>query len=286
MVDGVIAAPANLEEFRELIRARFPSLSDRLQRIGRHLLDDPHDFAFETLAVVAERGSSQPSAIVRFAQSFGFEGATQMQRLVREGLLQEGRGLGYAERIRQFRYGLADRTDDPRRLLSDFVEGSMLALENLHHAISAEALGAAIDLLANARFVFAVGFRRALPSTSLLTYLLAQAGKPTVLIDGLAGLHMQQARAIGPDDVLVATTFAPYSSETADVAAAAVAVGCPVLAITDSTLGPVAEGAALTLLVRETEVHGFRSLSATTCLVQSLAIGLATRIADTPPTTA
>src|SRR3546814_1914215 len=50
------------------------------------------------LAVLADRTGVQPSAIVRFAKSFGFDGATQMQRLFRDGLLSGNATLGYSER--------------------------------------------------------------------------------------------------------------------------------------------------------------------------------------------
>jgi DNA-binding MurR/RpiR family transcriptional regulator len=93
-----VSQPRDLDEFLDVIRARYDDLSDRLQRIARHILDEPNDIAFETLAVVAERSGVQPSAIVRFAQAFGFSGATPMQRLVRDGLLREDRSVGYAER--------------------------------------------------------------------------------------------------------------------------------------------------------------------------------------------
>ena len=96
-----VSPPHDLEEFLNMIRDRYDDLSDRLQRIARHILDEPNDLAFETLAVAAKRSTVQPSTIVRFAQAFGCSGASPMQRLVREGLLREDRSLGYAERIRQ-----------------------------------------------------------------------------------------------------------------------------------------------------------------------------------------
>ena len=52
---------------------------------------------------------------------------------------------------------------------------------------------------------------------------------------------------------------------------------CPVIAITDSVIGPIARDANLILQVRESEVRGFRSLAASMCLAQSLAIGAAAR---------
>ncbi|WP_340316101.1 MurR/RpiR family transcriptional regulator [Rhizorhabdus argentea] len=271
--------PRALDEFLTAIRDRYDELSDRLQRIARHILDEPNDMAFETLAVIAERSNVQPSAIVRFAQAFGFSGASPMQRLIRDGLLREDRSLGYAERIRQHRYSVADDMEGPRQLLSEFVEGNILALENLNHALGLRELSEAIDLLDRAGTVFIVGFRRSFPVASYLAYLLAQTNKRTVLVDGLAGLHLQQTRGLDASDVIVAISFAPYSPEAVAVVEAAKG-RCPVVSITDSVIGPIAKDATLVLQVRESEVRGFRSLAASMCLAQSLAIGLAARKAE------
>src|ERR1700728_5067784 len=88
-------APASAEDLRAAILERYDGLSKRLQQIARYVLDEPNELALETLAVIAERIGVQPSAIVRFAQSFGFDGATQMQRLFRDGLLSGNGALGY-----------------------------------------------------------------------------------------------------------------------------------------------------------------------------------------------
>src|SRR3546814_7460630 len=81
--------------------AHYDGLSRRLQQIARYVLDHPNEVALETLAVIAQRADVQPSAIVRFAKGFGFAGASQMQRLFRDGLLSENAALGYGERVRQ-----------------------------------------------------------------------------------------------------------------------------------------------------------------------------------------
>ena len=86
--------PGTAEELRAAILVRYESLSKRLQQIARYVLDEPNAMALETLAVLAERTGVQPSAIVRFAKSFGFDGATQMQRLFRDGLLSGTAPLG------------------------------------------------------------------------------------------------------------------------------------------------------------------------------------------------
>ena len=94
--------PQRAEEFRTLLLERYDRLSKRLQQVARYVLDEPNELALETLAVIAERCGVQPSAIVRFAKSFGFSGASQMQRLFRDGLLSANAALGYGERVRRF----------------------------------------------------------------------------------------------------------------------------------------------------------------------------------------
>src|SRR6188508_3465014 len=71
--------PKSAEEFRTLLLERYDKLSKRLQQVARYVLDEPNELALETLVVIAARCGVQPSAIVRFAQSFGFSGASQMQ---------------------------------------------------------------------------------------------------------------------------------------------------------------------------------------------------------------
>ena len=276
MMQTTTTPPEDLESFLLAIRERYDALSDRLQRIARHILDEPNDLAFETLAVVAERSGVQPSAIVRFAQAFGFAGASPMQRLIRDGLLQEDLSLGYAERIRQHRYATPGEEEGPRELLSEFVKGNILALENLNHSIGLRELTEAIDLIEKADTVYVTGFRRSFPVASYLTYMRAQADKRTVLVDGVGGLHLQQARGVRQGDVLVAVSFAPYSPETIALVDAFAEKG-KVIAITDSVIGAIAKENALVLQVRESEVRGFRSLAASMCLAQALAIGLASR---------
>src|SRR3546814_17004322 len=90
--------PATAEEFRALVLAHYDGLSRRLQQIARYVLDHPNEVALETLAVIAQRADVQPSAIVRFAKGFGFAGASQMQRLFRDGLLSENAELRSEER--------------------------------------------------------------------------------------------------------------------------------------------------------------------------------------------
>jgi DNA-binding MurR/RpiR family transcriptional regulator len=73
-------------------------------------------------------------------------------------------------------------------------------------------------------------------------------------------------------------SFAPYAQETLEMAQAAVARGAQLIAITDSQLSPLAAQASVVLIAQDGATFGFRSLTSTLALAQSLFLGLAYRL--------
>lgn len=268
--------PTSADELRSAILDRYDSLSKRLQQIARYVLDEPNAVALETLAVLAERCAVQPSAIVRFAKSFGFDGASQMQRLFRDGLLSGNAALGYGERVRQFSQNVNGKSvGDPVQVLTEFVEGNVLALQNLPDGVGRKDLAAAVKLIEEAETVYVAGFRRSFPVAAYLAYSLHQVDKKTVFIDSIGGMTRQQIHAITKHDLLIAVSYHPYAEEAVQLIDAAATNHCRVLSISDSLVSPVAKPATVVLQVREAEIRKFRSLSASMCLAQALVISYA-----------
>jgi DNA-binding MurR/RpiR family transcriptional regulator len=278
------SVPKTADELLAAIVERYDALSKRLQLIARHVLDHPNDFALQTLAIISKRSGAQPSAIVRFSKAFGFAGASDMQRLFRDRLVSSHAALGYGERVRRFSAQVhRSRSRDVMALLSEFVDGSSLALQSLSQTVGGGDLDRAIEMVGAADTVFVGGFRRAFPVSSYLAYSLQQAGKRTNFVDGIAGLSAHQVKNIRPNDLLLAVSYHPYAPETVQLAEAAAAAHTPILAISDSPVSPLAKLSTQLLLVREVEVRSFRSLSASLCLAQALAIGFAFRQSDVAP---
>ncbi len=277
MSDMPDPAPATATELRDTILARYDGFSKRLQHVARYVLDHPDDMALQTLTVIAERSGTQPSAIVRFAKSLGYTGAGPMQRLLRDSLLANNASLGYGERVHQFT-ATVDHSVSARgvgALIDEFTEGDIRALQNTRATIGQNELADAVALIRKAQIVHIVGMRRAFPVATYLAYAIPQAGKPTVLIDGVGGLTVQQFRAISAKDLVIAISYHSYAQETISAVEAASAAGAKILAISDSLASPIAKLATQTMVVRESEVRGFRSLSASLCVAQALVVGLA-----------
>lgn len=277
-------APKNPESLRNEIVRRYEELSPRLKQVAKFVLENPNDVALQTLAVIASRSKVQPSTIVRFAKNFGYEGASDIQKLFRDEILNQAPSANYSERIRQYseRSGAAS-TRSAHGLMREFADNNILALRHLKEVVREADLERSLDLIEQARAVYIVGMRRSFPVAAYLAYALRHVEKRAYLIDGVAGMLGEQASIVEADDLMIAVSFQPYARETAEVVAGARERKASVIAISDSRLSPIARDADLCFEIRDAEVRQFRSLTASLCLAQTLAISYAYRLGAPGP---
>ncbi|MDT8893526.1 MurR/RpiR family transcriptional regulator [Halomonas sp. I1] len=266
--------PQDFEELKARITADYPDLSRRLQQTARFLLDHPREVAFATVAQLAEQAGVTPSTLIRFANSFGFTGFSEMQRLFRSRLVDEL--PNYNERIRAVRSATGE-TPDSTQLLWEFADANREVLEHLPSRIDPRHLEHALDIFEQANAIHVMGARRSFVVASYMTYALHHIDKRTFLVNGLGGMYGEQLKAIGDDDALLVVSFSPYAQETRELADEARKRGIPLVVITDSSLSPLARIADVSLVVHEAEVKSFRGLTASLCVTQTLAISLGIR---------
>jgi len=266
----------NLEQLRADIVRRYEELSPRLQQVAQYVLDNPNEIALQTLAVIADRSRVQPSTIVRFAKTFGYDGASEMQNLFRDEMIAHPPSPSYAERIREFnRRAGASGSQAPQDVMHEFAESNILALEHLKSTVKKADLEKSVELLRSANAVYVVGLRRSFPVAAYLAYALRHVDKRAYLLDGVAGMLGEQSSMLGPKDLLIATSFAPYAPETVTIVNAAKQQKTRIIAITDSRLSPIAAPSDVVFEIKDAEVRQFRSLTASLCLAQSLVISYA-----------
>ncbi|HVO01988.1 MAG TPA: MurR/RpiR family transcriptional regulator [Candidatus Cybelea sp.] len=269
-------AAEHLAALRARIAERYDGLSNRLQQIAKFVLDHPNDIALETVVVIAERAGVPPSALIRFAQALGYTGFREMQRVFQAPLAS--RSPSYAERVRSLALDRSEQEQDSlHHFLARFCAASAVALEHIQEVLTPEQLGHAVELLVKAKQVYVVAQRRSFPVAAYLAYALPHSEKPTHLLDGLGGMLDEQVRSIQPDDALIAISFSPYAPETASIVERAASRRASVIVISDSMVSPISRFASVFFEIKDAEVQGFRSLTASLCLAQTLAVGLAMR---------
>lgn len=269
--------PDNVESLHALIVQHQDKLSARLKVVAAWMVEHPQQVPLSTLAEIATAAGVHASTLVRFANYFGFDGFSGLQKLYKSQLMEHPRN--YRERISQLkqkqdRKTHSDVPEKPGRLLEEFTEGNLLALELLRQQTQADTLEAAVQTLNKADEVFLCGLRRMYPVATYFHYTLSHLDVRCHLVDGNGGMEQAQIAWAGENSVLIAITFTPYAPVTAEVVRAAAEQGCKIILITDSELCPLANLAEHLFVVREAEVRTFRSLNSTLCLAQTLCVAL------------
>lgn len=86
-------------------------------------------------------------------------------------------------------------------------------------------------------------------------------------------MSSEQSNQVSRNALLIAISFHPYAEETAIAVDNAVHNKAKIISITDSNFSPVGKRSTISLEVKDAEVRRFRSLNASLCLAQSLALG-------------
>jgi DNA-binding MurR/RpiR family transcriptional regulator len=160
-------------------------------------------------------------------------------------------------------------------IASEFLSGSLVGMQELKSGIDAPSFKKAVDLLAASDCVWIAASRRSFPVAAYLDYALQHTDKRIGLVTGIGNMQQGQMRSVRKDDVLIAISFSPYAEETLAVAKIAVERGAKLIAITDSLMSPLAKLAQASLIVQDNSTFGFRSLTSTMSMAQSLFIALA-----------
>lgn len=258
--------PRVFSELKPWLQEHYISLPRRLQSVAEFVLHNPEVVALNTIAVISERVEVTPSTLVRFAKSIGYQGFSDMQSVFQESMRHMPQP--YDQRIRH----LDDQEQLEQTVLHRFSRAASTSIDKLEQQADEAAILQASEQLATARCIYIAGQERATPVTTYLHYMFVKMGLQAVLLDGVAGMMSDKASLIQRDEVLVAVSFSPYTANTRELVDICLARKVPVVALTDSTLSPIARADDLHLEVLEEEVGGFRGLSATMCLALCLAV--------------
>ncbi|MGR5065485.1 MurR/RpiR family transcriptional regulator [Photobacterium sp. DNB22_13_2] len=264
--------PADLDTLRELIVKRYDSLSGRLQQVADFVMAQPMLVAVETMATIAEQANVPLSTLSRFSNAMGYSGFSSMQALFRDQYLNRPRD--YLERVKKARETEEVSQDSPMAIFQDFGQANIEAMEQLQMSVSPQKLERAVNLLDGAETIYIQGMRRAYPVAFYLWYALMKSDNNVVLLDDHGGMLSPMTRRMSDKDVLITVTFSPYAPETSSLIDTAFEKGVPIVAITDNQMTSQGSKMDVCFEVQEGEIMGFRSLSSSLYLAQTLAVSL------------
>jgi DNA-binding MurR/RpiR family transcriptional regulator len=251
----------------ERVRNRYATLPLQAQRVARWLIERPDDVALLSTRQQARSLDVAPATLTRFAKHFGFAGYDAL-RGVLQGRLR-ARAAAFAPEARRM---VARRNASGAHALAAGVLDALSEnLATLRDPAVLTALHKAAQLLSRGRRIYVLGSRSSYPIAYQFFYVASFGGAPVVLVDGPGGIGIDALRGAGAADVMFAVSVAPYSRATVEAAAHGAERRVGVIALTDSSLSPLAVRARAVLTVPTATPSFFHTMSAAFAVAETLA---------------
>lgn len=266
------APPGDFRGLRDFILDRRTGLPRRLAQVADFALAAPDAMAFGTAARIAEEAGVQPSTLVRFAQTLGYGGFSDLQAVFRQRLLE--RSPTYGDRLEALLSHTGPEAGT-EALITGFLDAARQSVTKIGETLTPDLVEAVVSRLSRAETIYLIGQRRSFPVVAGMAYAFGKLGVRTVLVGSGIGIDTETIGFATPADAAIAVSFAPYASTTLAQAQSLKERHVPLVAITDTPFSPLALDAEAWIEVNETDFEGFRSLSATMAVAMIITVAVA-----------
>lgn len=256
------------EDLSQKINSNYKDMSKGQKAIAAYLLSSFDKAAYMTAVKLGETVNVSESTVVRFAYMLGYDGYPKLQKALQEMLRNKLTSVQRAEIVS----GL-----ETSAVLKSTLKADMDNIRLTIEEADSETFEKVVDSILNARSIYILGLRSALPLVQFMGYYFNFIfGNVSVVTSGVNDIF-EQLIHIGQQDVLISISFPRYARRTVEAIAFSKDRGAKIIAITDSLLSPLAIYADHTLLARSDMASFADSLVAPLSLINALIIAVGIR---------
>ena len=250
----------------ELLERHFERLSPELQRAARWVSAHPAELGLQSMRQSALAAGVSPATMTRLAQALGLGGFEAMRRPSMQA---------FAQSVRQAPDLAPDaepatRPTNATKASERLYKAQINNLNSVHQHNTVQQLNEAAQAILVARQVLFLGLRASFGVAYHLHYTCDWLRPDTRLAVDCGGGWVDGVLQLSPADLLVVVSQAPYTRQTVEATQAAHESGVPVLALTDSTLSPLARVAQRCLLFEAASPAFFHSMIGAQALAETL----------------
>ncbi len=247
------------------IQKKMSEFSKGQKLIAKYIEEHYDKVAFMTASKLGATVGVSESTVVRFATEIGYTGYPELQEAMQEMIRNKLTSVQRME-VTANRIGNSDVLD------SVFVQDIDIIRRTMEET-SHEAFYSAVDAIINARKIYILGTRSSLALATFLSYYFNLIFENVLLIQSTSeGEIFEQMIRIDSRDVVIGISFPRYSRKAVKAMDFAHKRGATVVAITDSSLSPLAKPADNLLLARSDIASIVDSLVAPLSLINALIV--------------
>lgn len=219
------------------IKSIYPVFKPAERRVADYVLRSPNQVVHLAITELAKAARVSDATVVKFCKRLGYRGFQEFKILLAQDVVVQQSLVD----------GEVEPGDDPRTIKEKVFGANICALQDTTHVLDDEALGEAVDALAQAKEIHFYG----LGSSSIAAFdgeqKFSRIGRrASAFID----THMQITRAVllQPGDVAIGLSHSGETKEIVEALLTARECGATTIAITNHSVSSLAQVAELLLL--------------------------------------
>lgn len=238
----------------EQLVERYEAMPPQLRVAARFVLDHPKDVALMSMREQAHQAGVSHSTMMRLARWLGLDGYEDMRSLYAKAMREPS---GISMRLPEAQLA-GDGGFSTVGVVADVLAAQIASLGEYGNATQ---FIAAANVLAGSRKLFSLGLRSEQAVAQHFAHTLSFLGREARLLDASGAMGIDALRGAGDGDAMLAISLAPYSRATIEVARRAAERRVAVVAITDSSVSPLARMARESIIVTTGSQSYFRSMA-------------------------
>lgn len=250
------------------LNQRYKSMSKGQKQLATYIMENYDRAAFITASKMGRIVGVSESTVVRFAYALGYDGYPELQKSLQELIRNK---LTSVQRIQ------LSSEMDMENVLGSVLKSDMSNIRSTIESIDNDAFNAAVEEILEAKRVYIIGLRSALPIAQFLAYYLNFVMDNVVLVSATMSDVIEQMIRIGESDICIGISFPRYSTRTVQAMEFAKSKGAKIVAVTDSSSSPLAERADHCLIAHSDMASFADSLVAPLSLINALIVAIGLR---------
>jgi DNA-binding MurR/RpiR family transcriptional regulator len=250
------------KKLKERIQFHYGKLPKNQKKIAEFFLENFDHISFLTVQKVAEATSTNVAAVVRFAQSIGFSGFSEMRD----------------EIVATLQNRLQSNNVFPSISSSKLVHDTLTTVANQDIANISDTLNLnerenyskVIDLIINSERVFTVGLGISHLLAEIITYQLNQVGIFSNVLTNNQSTFMEQILFMNKKDLIITLSFPPYSKTTIEAVKYAHEKKIKIVSLTNKKSSPISFFSDVSLIIRSENLLFTNSFAAISVLINAI----------------
>jgi DNA-binding MurR/RpiR family transcriptional regulator len=255
------------KEIREKIQNNFDKLPANQRKVADFVIDNFDNIPFIDVHEVSNQVGVSVASVIRFAQSVGFSGFSELRDAVSDSLKKHLKKNEF--------FPLFDKNKLQNDLLASVANMDVKNINDTLSMIDREAFDKVIDEIIKSNRVFTAGLGISYLLAEILSYQLTQVGVDASVLKHTHTVFHEQILYMNGQDLLICFSFPPYSKETVDVARFAHKRGIKVISITNKPTAPIVSSSKYSLTVKSENMLYTNSFAAISVIINAIATSCA-----------